>query len=766
MSKIRRTLIVGLGERGARVVGDVQRELDARTGGLPVVRCLAVVTDEAAVPPGVAGIVLPLPSSMEPGVPGGSQSGAPGTGFAATEPQAGEPLNVSKDDAAVLTDTFERLSAFFRAELLEAHRLAHDRDCVRRGWPVARGPGAAACVVADLGDSLAAAWFVTIARLLRKVAEQRVPQGVALCGVALLPDPTGHPGTLSRLAAAHLGLQALERAQAAALPLALAWLDGGNGDEKTGDTNLLPPFNEGCYLLTMTNEDGLAADGETEMEEMMAAWLVELLLTPLGLALDGRTPLGGGSDLGSFGLAGWCFPADELAAYLAARLQAEMINALLAPPAGGEQLALAAFRQGDPSPPALWPDGVRFPVTPDRFIPPDLRHLDQLMRQVNAAVEAATEDLAAAQARDMALEEAVTDGLAVLRAATDALVDAPDGGLAAAVIFLESLARVWQQETAHAVDRAADARQRIVRLDAPLAEAGTELERVLACFPPWRLTAWLRLLTQPWHIFRLLSAYQEIGERLAVFLAVHQARWLLKAESLEADWQAAFYHRLVEAAEEQLEQVGCFCRGVAGLREELSGSQVLHGDDVGRLLETSALPPGLAGHYYRRAVGDAGQALTALMAVYGPLSRWLAEDLPPAELAQLTGEYAVERFSFLQDEVRLDELLARTYTGAELKARLQELLVAARPFWYGDETPLTSDERAEAMRALFVGLPQPASSPLAGLLAEIWPEVSLYDGGNPHRITAVQVRRGLPLRMLRARADYEAVWKMMRQCRD
>jgi hypothetical protein len=385
-----------------------------------------------------------------------------------------------------------------------------------------------------------------------------------------------------------------------------------------------------------------------------------------------------------------------------------------------------------------------------------------LRSEVDALVEAATTDLRrAAQARDPALEEAFTDRLTVLQAETDTLLDMPDGGLAAATTFLTSLAHTWQREATRATRRSADARQRIARLKRGLAEAGAGLERVLARFPPWRLTAWLRLLAQPWFVVQLLLAYHDIGERIAAYLAVHQARWLLEAEALEADWQAAFYRRLAQAAAERLEQVKDFCRRIAALRERSSQAPALRPEEVARLLKANALPPGLAGYYYRRTVSHAGQALAALTAVDGPLSRWLAEDLVPEELEQLTGEYAAERFSFLHDEVRLDELLARTYTGSEIKARLQELMAAARPFWAGDPGRLKPEERAQTARVRCVGLPQPDNSPLAGLLAETWPEAILYAGSDPHRITAVQVRRNLPLHALRARADYQDAWERL-----
>jgi len=740
MFRIRRTLIVGLGERGARVAGLVHHELNARTGGLPVLRCLAVVPNEAAIPPGVAGLALAPPSSPEPRegetVPAGPQSGSPEA---------------------------NQLVLLLNAELLEAHRLAHDRDCARRGWPVAPGPGVAAYVVADLGDPMAAAGFVALARLVQEVAERRVSQGTSLCGVVLLPDPTGSPEEIPCLSAAHLALQSLEEAQAAALRSAFAWSDGDDGNHAAGETSPFPLFNEGCYLLTVTNEDGLTADGEIEMDEMVAAWLIELLLTPLALALDRRTPLGGGADFGSFGLARWRFPATELAAHLAARFQVEMLDALLGPSGGAERPALAASWHNG-CPPPLWPAGPRFPVTPEHFTPPDLQRLGQLIHEVDAAVVAAADDLrSAAQARDTALEEAVADSLAALQAEAEALVDAPGGGLVAVATLLESLARAWQQQRAQAADQAAETRQRLAGLAEPLAEVRAELESVLALFPRWGLAAWLRLLARPWRILRLLLAYHEIGEQVAAYLSIHQARWLLDAEALEADWQAAFYRRLAEAAKERLERARRSRQGIADLHEKLSASPTMRQDDVDRLLEANALPSSLAGYYYRRAVGDARQASAALLAVYGPLSRWLAEDLPLAELEQLTGEYAAERFSFLQDEVRLDELLARTYTGDELKARLRELLAAAQPFWAGEKAPMTPDERTVSAVTQFVGLPRPEDSPLEGLLAETGADVSLYAGGDRHCLTAVQVRRGLPLHTLRVRADYQAAWKMAHQ---
>jgi len=604
-------------------------------------------------------------------------------------------------------------------------------------------------VVADLGDPLAAAWFLPVARLLREAAERRASQGVTLGGVALLPDATGPPEETTGLAAARRALQALEQAQATTcLPL-LNGAGSGDGGAKE-EANFLALFNEGCYLLTPANEDGLAAGEEAEMDGMVAAWLAELLLTPLGLALERGVPptSGSGSGLGSFGLARCRFPSAGLAAHLAARLQEEMAGVLLAPPAGGGGWARAAGR-----PPALWPDGLCFPVTPDRFMPPDLSRLRTLRREVDTAVKSAMQDLrAAARTRDTALETALADERDALRARTDAVIDALDGGLAAAMACLESLSCTWEQAAARATQRSDGLQQRIGRLADPLAGAGAELESVLSYFPPWRPAAWLRLLARHWRLLRLLVAYREIGERVAAYLALQQARWLLEAEALEADWQAAFCHRLAGAAQEGLAQIKDFYRGIAGMGETLSRSPALCPQEIEQQLETNALPRGLAGYYYRRVAGDARQAMAALLAVYGPLSRWLAEDLLAKEVARLIGEWAAERFSFLQDEVRFDELLARTYTGNELKVRLKELMAAAQPFWSGDQALSAPEGRTEAAPARFVGLPQPESSPLAELLAEVWPEVCLYASCDPHRITAVQVRRGLSPDALRLKA--------------
>lgn len=679
MPKIRRTLIVGLGECGARICDRFRRELDALTGGLPAIRCLVVRLPEDRAAP--------------------------------------EQVELSRQ---------------LYTELRQAHRLAYDRQCAERGWPVSAGPGVSLVVVADLGDPVSAAHYIEIAQLAREVSLRRARSGVSLCGIALLPDVTGDPADEPRLAAAGKALHTLERAQRV-------------------DAEPYSIFDDGCYLLSVDNEAGLAADDMEAREEMVANWLIQVLLTPLGLALERHALPGGNTGLGSFGLARWSFPADELAAHLAARLQVAMLDVLLAPDGLAPDAEAAGGAFVCPTPPA-WDALPSLTLAPQHFLPPELKRIEHLRDDVDRAVETARTRLALLiEDRDAALQEAEQTAVAALRAGVAARLDAPGATPAEAAAFARDAARAAHAQADHAAQEADAARARLERLDEALAEAGAALDRMLDAFPAQREGIWARLLCEPRRALRLALVYRALGERLTAYLGIHQARWTLHGAAIQADGQAYFDRHVGEAADELAERVEEMEGRLGVLRDRRANSPLLDETAVDATLEANALPRGLAGFYYRslcRPAPDTPQGdLHALLAVYGPLSRWLDEERSLADLETLFDEYATERVSFLH-EVRLDELLVRSYTGHELKARLRLLVGAARPFWNGDEATLSAKERESAALCAYVGLPQPGTSMLNDLLSEIRPDLGLYADPHPQRITAVQVRRGLPLRAL------------------
>lgn len=709
MSRIRRALIAGLGHRGSRIAGLVQQKLRTTVGDLPVIRSLSIATKEVTtddtsqeeVPQAdVMRTVLSLP-------------GLSGKG------------DDSDETCAMYGDAASQLALGLDAELSQITRLDHDRTCARQGWPVATNTGIILHLVADLDECFVQSHLIWMAQQVQELARQRTRQRLSLCSIVLLP-PQGLDTERDQRVA--LVLRALEKEQTIA------------------DTQAVL-FDEGCYLIATSNEDGLTLGGDADLDDMVSSWLCERLVTPLDLALDRQMPPEESARLGSFGVFGWRFPAQEIIAHLSACLEAEMVACLLAPHRNDLQGHRTLTRV---QPPPLWTSGQeRFPLAVEQFIPPDLRQIEHLRIEIDRAADNALLRLReAAQDRDAAMREAVQAVTVEVQTGAANVFDRSDGGLQAGIAYLRRTIKDLEGQAQDAAERAACARKRATDLAKTRTEAGSALDGELARFPAWQWDAWLRLLILPWRLVSLPFVYRGIGVRVTAYLAAHQACWQARAEALEADWQSAFYSASAETAREWLRRAEQFRRGIAVLSQDLPPRSYADERELDDLLQANALPRGLAGYYYRKVAGpDRGGArrvLEAFAAVYGPLSRWLDEELSVQELADMLGEHAAEKFSFVADQARLDELLVQTYTRRELKGHLWELLAASRPFWDSEQAFLTADERSRSVVRTFVGLPS-GESMLGELVGEVCPGANLYANPNPRCITAVQVRYGLSL---------------------
>ncbi|HEY67684.1 MAG TPA: hypothetical protein G4N97_05370, partial [Thermoflexia bacterium] len=377
---------------------------------------------------------------------------------------------------------------------------------------------------------------------------------------------------------------------------------------------------------------------------------------------------------------------------------------------------------------------------------PGLARLASLRAEIDGAVG---EEMTRLQRRkergDRMLEESLGEAGEGLEAEIAAMLDAPGCGRLYRVEETLALTRqALAQQTKEAQEAARYWEERRAVLQAATEKAGKALETAIARFPPWKLRVWLGILTRPWRWISLWRCYLEIVERAAAYLACLEEEWLLTARTLEQGWLATFYARMADAVEEWEERLRSFRTQIEGMREILA---ISHEDEeqVACLLEGAALPPALGHHFYTRTVAEIEGELAALLAASGPLSGLVMGEDGVDRLQRALQKHAEERFRFLE-AVRLDELLARTYAGEELRERLADLLEAARPFWACDETGLTPAEREGLVRRAWVGLPRVADSPLTDLLPERG--VTPYDTGQQGQVLAVQVRLGLPLRTL------------------
>ena len=504
-------------------------------------------------------------------------------------------------------------------------------------------------------------------------------------------------------------------------------------------------FDEGCALIGEVNTDGLLVPTGGEQADLVGTWLALQATTSLPAALD-RTPPGeAGCHLYTFGLAVWEFPLAALRAHLARRWQWEILGQLLAPSDDDQGSAVAFMeRHGQPGSPWSLATPLHFRVTGETWTAPALDVVHTLRMQIDETAEAewARLDTLAAQGQEW-LDATCRQAQAALATEIDTLLDGP--GLGTAESFLVALEEAARLRTARLEQEAERCCARAAELDERADKAGRALDDLTARFPPIQLRTLLGLAVRPWRVLHLWLLYREIGRRSGTYLAYRQSQWLLQAEARERQWQAAFYAGLAQAALEEQERTAQMRARLERLQGRLGPGHVLE-QALARRLEAAALPTALADHFYRRVTGDGDPSPLGLLVLYGPLSRWVREGWEAETLGLILQEHAREQFAFLA-EVRLDELLARTYSGAELRRRLAALVDAATPWWACDEAALNAGERARLCRLVLAGLPDADSSPLVDLLPNRPPAClpSCFSTGDRHQVVVAQVIHGLSL---------------------
>jgi len=611
------------------------------------------------------------------------------------------------------------LAAALAAELGRIRQLEAVQVSQRAGWDVESGAGSGVTIVARLGDDEERAVAPRVARWLRDLGERDYACRVALGAVLLAPRRAE-------------GDDAADRQHEAVL----------RADEtraiSADDASL---FDEGCALLCQVNADGLLVPAGREQAERVGNWLALRATTSLQAALDRMPPLETGHRFDTFGLASWDFPLEALGAHLARRWQREVLGRLLAPHEGDPPNAAAFVEQCGPAGGLGLPElPLRFRVDGESWATPPLDLVSTLRSVVDEAVEAEWARLGALVARgEEALGAACREARAALAAEVDALLDG--AGLGAGEAFLDALeesawnvARRLEQEAERCCARAAELSERAD-------QAARALDGRTGRFPPLRFRTLVGLILRPWRLLHLWLLYREIGRRCGAYLAYRQSQWLLRAEGHERQRQAAFYAALAQAAGEEKGDVAQLRARLERLRGGLAPDPAAERAMIERL-EAGALPAGLADYFYRRVAGDEAASPRGVLALYGPLSRWMREGWEDETLGLTLAEHAREQFAFLA-EVRLDELLARTYSGAELRRRLAALVDAAAPWWAWDEGALGAEERARARRVTLVGLPDADSSPLADVLPDGPGAVSCFSTGDRRQVLAVQVIQGL-----------------------
>jgi len=688
--RIRPTLVIGIGEWGGQVAAAFVRRVGERVGPLPVIRAAALVAGQTQVGPGVATISLEPPDA-EPGP--------------------------SQENGA-----FAGLDAALAAELARIRHLEAVQVTRRAGWEVENSTGSGVLLVASLDDDRVERELAEVIRSLRALATHDLACRVGLSAILLWPRQVpGEETTEPERVPPQPGLAARETIAPDAILL-----------------------DEGCTVLGQVNADGLLLPTGEEQADMVGNWLALWATTPLQAELDRMPPGDTGPRFDTIGLAAWEFPLVPLRAYLARRWQSEMLDRLLAFPnddrGTGVEFMERCRQAGTP-----WPDdaNLHFRVAGETWTKPPPDRVNVLRKEVDAAIETEWARLDALAVRmEESLDPAGCEVRLLLGSEMDELLDGP--GLGMAQMFLISLEEAALRRSAGLEREAGRSRTRTEELGERAARTGETLDDLTARFPPWRPRTLLGLLLRPWRLLHLWLLYREIGHCAGTYVGYRQSQWLAQVEVHERRWQAALYAGLVQACREEQETV-------TRLRSRLEAARKRAAPDptaeqaLARQLEAATLHPGLDDHFYRQVAGEGKPSPLGLLALYGPLSRWARDEWEAGTLGMILEEHAHEQFAFLS-EVRLDELLARTYSGAELRRRLATLIDGATVWWPCDEPALSAEERAGLCRSVLVGLPDADSSPLVDLLPTR-PSPGpprCFSTGDNHQVFAAQVIQGLP----------------------
>ena len=678
--QVRPTYVIGVGTQGARVAAEVRHLVDASS--IPMVNALAVCEAAIPLPATLAVIHMPL----------------------ADVAQGGD--NESAAQSAQLRDVvvLQALDDLYRVNAVRMARA--------RGWEIRRAEGGVVFLV--IAQS-AQAWVATITTSLRAAIAQRPARRLALVGVAL--------GTAE------------------------------NDDAHDAFTEFTTALSsqhlcvEGFYTIAPVNAYGLTAASDSAWEQMIAQWIVEMVTTPLGLSVAASPLDSGNPDVdgempcwGSVGLAHWQLPIQSLVAWLSRNLQRDMLDNLLWPGGEADMAALAVIRDRCLSPNVM-PELPKadFATGRSAWVRPDLRSIGNVRAEIDTA---ATTMLAQAEAViqgwDNARDKALVRATQALDIELAQWIDAPRPGCLPNSLALLSAARCAFLAEAGAAEAKAQAQEaeRVTRLEV-LAVQGAALTDTINRFPAWSWRAWWRIIRRPWRWPAVFKTYREIVLLVEAYIATYEALWLSLLRACEARWRAQYAQALADNVDERLSVVQTAITELSARRNvltaEISAAQMLD-----QLLDSAALPASLKTHFYTRNVAQMEGEVLAAFAASGGLSTYLCPDFRAHSLLSTLADYAFERFAFLE-AVRLDELLVHTYSGAELRARLSELVEAAVPFWPWDADTVSLHMTGGFLKRTWIGLPSAGESQLVDLLPDHG--IECYSTGDPSTITVTQVWR-------------------------
>ncbi len=751
---VQRTLVVGLGQRGAEVGEALATLLQCRHGELPVVEILA------------------LRPFWQP------------DGHA--EEEAGEAAEPSKDDQ-VMAITFplprsrtgraEARTAFWQnvdaveralvAALVRSSQTKNRYQLRQQGLKLTRLDEVAVYIVVPLEEAEVSGFFIDLAYLLGELIQHCLNSQCATTGLLLLP-PLPSEGEESEI------LEGKIEGEVYASLRELDHFMGPHDGFLTPSTTRRklerwgPPFNHACCLIGPLNEDGLTLESPETLMTTLAESLYHMILSSVGEAWDWlELPFVADRErYASFGLASLIWPGQTVAEVLGQRWVREFIGTLLlGEPEEEAKEALEFLNEFAPHhltkerlAPAEMRAGLR--VDENAFDSPSPLHLAARREEIDNVFEELEREWKAKQrARQTNREEALERWQEVCWAAMLKALDAPPigGPIRAEALWqgLKAAVGEWQQGLE---EKARGREEHLLTIKAELERVGTELDQLAATFPFGDVGRILSLLHHLVGLFSLFSAYRRFNKVQKQYLRLRQ-RYLETTVTMTLENEALeFYQQGTTVLEEQGKRVRHFRRELEGLLDRLTDEisyPELDEPSAGMSLASEPLLEEL----YEEEVMQPIEEANTFLAQQGPLSCWLEEEWEREDIARVLNAWGRERTAG-PASLSVGDVLERYHPQKEeLLEGLEEFLQASKPFWQYDEAALTEEEREGLRQLVVIGVGNQPESLLPDLWTEAMESPRFVSTGDHQRLIAMTFKRGLPLRALAGLEGYHLAYE-------
>lgn len=697
--QMQRTLLIGLGEAGARIADGLLGELNRWLGQVGIVQGVAVLSAEMALDNIEANLRLSPEAALESWQP---------------------------DFEAQVDSALRQIS-----QLNQVARLS------QQGVTLHRQDEIHLILVADLAEAWVQPALPALAATVRAVVERRLACYVGLTGMLLDTGPAESveptPASSGRY---HPPVKSI--------PFACRPAD---------------QFDRGCFVASLTNEAGLIIGDVDQLIRHTVFFLTVLLrqVRVSGIDWEEERAGGWGPSLTSFGLAAVRWPGRQLAGILSRRWALAVLKQMvtLPPPRSGTPDLARQAREvvqqwvtGQELAPPLLLDRLAalMPPLPNQLpgLAPD-PPWPWLLLDTQASIEQACQSWESnwlAVCRDK-----VKETLADLERAWPQQVEMwlaeqvaarRSGRVLAAQSYMAAISEIWQAFVEGVEQKLEEAEAELAALDRQLGQTAARLADTLADFPASPLSAlfyWGRWPVRWPHYWAKCRQAQTMARNFA-----HLNRGRLIAWQMVSFYEEVlpFYRRLMAEWQQVVARWRQSCQQVV----EASNSDSL-AEWPGQL-ESCLL--GSTGPWSEEMVTTLYQTATAeqqasLWEQIGPLGEWVREGVEAGTIVERVCDLAL---TLLLSHVAMpvDEALRRQWPDEKALADwLAGLAEQARPFWRFDETVLRESARSQARLETWLLLPGGADSRLAQIGQSWSPAPLTVPSRDPEALAVITMRR-------------------------